>query len=170
MYVKPLMPYWNGVVKRMYSGAYQVNFTMPNEATRDFLDVRYDHDFISFAFKYIGYLTLVELIVVTLYGISLALEYFYTVRFEEKTEDKFSFGNPGYIFDEGLEQVIHLTDLISLKERNGSCHSRREVVETASTSEGARFDSAPSQSVFGYAEDKSGGKHPDSKWKAQEIS
>jgi hypothetical protein len=85
MHVMPMRPYWNGIIESLYAKDYDTRFepnlnlkalkSMDPSMKGPYFHVRYEFNFITFTFKYIGYLSLVELVLSFLHNIVLMFDY-----------------------------------------------------------------------------------------------
>ena len=129
LYVMPLLHYWSDIIRSMYSKDFSVKFETPiiTNHARSFVNVRYDFNFMSFTFECIGYLALVELIMVVLHNIILTLDFFTMFKDVVKPTDDAAYDNPVYILEKESRAVVRLTHLTTRDEEGQTCENYEDT-------------------------------------------
>ena len=71
----PLRHYWDGVVERIYREDFNVKFETIVSSKGPYFNVRYDFNYITFAFNSVGYLALVEFFLSLFHNVVSLLDY-----------------------------------------------------------------------------------------------
>ena len=76
LFVMPLWPYWNRAVKELYGGQFgQIRYEDMTIPIKPYVNLRYEMNYITYSFMFIGYLALIELGLTTLHNIALLFDF-----------------------------------------------------------------------------------------------
>ena len=123
--------YWDDIIRDLYNGHFHVNQSFPGhfpaDSRRPYYNLRYDYDYISCSFRFVGYLALVELALSSLDGF-VVLSEFSAIK-ESSEEKKDENGSSSHESgDDDLSERLSIpgNDTIDGTHAHSSMHERQE--------------------------------------------
>ena len=98
----PLWPYWNRAVEREYGGKFgQIRYEDMTNPIKPYVNLRYEMNYITYSFMFIGYLALIELGLTTLHNVAILFDFLTLAVYEGENHEDI---NASLAKDEGEEE------------------------------------------------------------------